>query len=342
MFKVTACCSASLGAEKQGGTVLRKIDQGSIVLAVTVLLFAVFAIFLNGFLTAGNLFNLLRNVSVLGILGAGMAVVIIGRGIDLSMVANMAISAAWMAVLLGQGHGLLAAMALALGFSLLMSAIAGFLVAYVEIPPLFATLSMATFISGFGHYAMLGADLVYLPKDIGALDFIGKGLVAHVPVSILLMVLLLVLVHLALRYTKPGRFIYAIGDNYLTARITGIPARPLIVMQYLASGLVSFAAGLIMLSAVNSMDTRIASSTLIYDVILVAVLGGVSLSGGKGSVWNVVIGTLLIGILFNGLTILNISFTAQNIVKALILLVAIAVDGVLNPRDEQTAQQGDI
>ena len=321
---------------------LRKIDQGTIVFVVAVVLFMAFAVSLAGFLSAGNLLNLLRNVSVLGILGAGMAVVIIGRGIDLSMVANMAISAAWLAVLLTSGHGLVVALALSLGFSLLMAAVAGVLVAFVEIPPLFATLSLATFIFGFGHYAMIGADLVYLPKDIPALDFIGKGMVADVPVSILLMMALLIVVHLALRSTKFGRFIYAIGDNYLSARITGIPARPLIVVQYLASGLVSFAAGVIMLSGVNSMDTRIASSTLIYDVILVAVLGGVGLSGGKGSIWNVVIGTLLIGTLFNGLTIMNVSFTVQNIVKALILLVAIALDGVLNPRDEQTAQQGDI
>ena len=327
---------------RKGREMLRKIDQGTIVLVVAVVLFVAFAAFLDGFMSAGNLLNLLRNVSVLGILGAGMAVVIIGRGIDLSMVANMAISAAWLAVLLTDGYGLASALALTLSFSLLMATVAGVLVAYVEIPPLFATLALATFIFGYGHYAMIGADLVYLPKDIPALDYIGKGMVADVPVSILMMVALLIVVHLALRYTKLGRFIYAIGDNYLTARITGIPARPLIVMQYLASGLVSFAAGVIMLSGVNSMDTRIASSTLIYDVILVAVLGGVGLSGGKGSIWNVVIGTLLIGTLFNGLTIMNISFTEQNIVKALILLVAIALDGALNPRDEQTAQQGDI
>lgn len=319
-----------------------RVEQEAIVLGVAVALFCIFAIFLNGFLTSGNLLNLLRNVSVLGILGAGMAIVIIGRGIDLSMVANMAISVAWVAVLLNSGMPLPVALLLSLGFCLLMSTATGVLIAYIEVPALFATLAMGTFIYGFGHYAMVGADLVYLPPDIESFIFIGKGRVADVPIPVLLLAATAVLAHCFLRYTKYGRFIYAIGDNYLSARITGIPTRPLIVLQYLISGLVSFAAGIIMLAAVSSMDTRIADSTLIYDVILVAVLGGIGLSGGKGGVRNVIIGTLLVGTLFNGLTILNMPFTVQNIIKALILLIAIAADGVLNPRDEQTAQQGDI
>ena len=98
----------------------------------------------------------------------------------------------------------------------------------------------------------------------------------------------------------------------------------------------------VLATAVDSMSTRVVNSTLVYDVILVAVIGGVGLSGGKGGVRNVVVGTLLIGILLNGMTIMDMPYTVQNIVKGLILLVAIIVDSILNPRDEQTAQQGDI
>ena len=90
------------------------------------------------------------------------------------------------------------------------------------------------------------------------------------------------------------------------------------------------------------MNTRIVTSNLVYDVILVVVLGGVGLSGGKGGVRNVVVGTLLIGILLNGMTIMDIQYTVQNLIKSSILLIAIIVDSVMNPRDEQTAQQGDI
>lgn len=319
-----------------------KFEQETIVFAIAIILFAAFSVFLNGFLSSANIINLVRNVSVLGMLGIGMAIVIIGRGVDLSIVANMAISVGWAVNLIGLGYSVPEGLALGLGFALLMAAISGLLVAYVEVPALFATLAMATFIYGFGHYQLVTSDLVYLPANIGFLRVFGVSSFFGVPNSILAFAALCVVASLFLRYTKIGKFIYAIGDNYLAARITGIPARPLIVLQYLLSGAIGFFAGIILVTTVSSMDTRIANSTLIYDVILVAVLGGIGLSGGKGSVKNVVIGTLLVGVLFNGLTIMDVPYTLQNVVKALTLLAAIIVDAVINPRDEQTAQQGDI
>jgi ribose transport system permease protein len=90
------------------------------------------------------------------------------------------------------------------------------------------------------------------------------------------------------------------------------------------------------------MNMRVVNSTMIYDVLLVVVLGGIGLSGGRGNVRNVLVGTLLIGLLLNGMTILDISYTVQNLIKSCVLLAALAVDAVLNPRDEQTSQQGDI
>jgi ribose transport system permease protein len=132
------------------------------------------------------------------------------------------------------------------------------------------------------------------------------------------------------------------GDNPLAARITGVPTRHMMVLQYVLSSLVAFIAGVVTATLVNSMNTRVATSTMVYDVILVVVIGGVGLSGGKGSVRNVLVGTLLVGTLLNGMTIMDIPYTFQNIVKSLILLVAIVTDSLLNPRDEQTSQQGDI
>jgi ribose transport system permease protein len=319
-----------------------RFEQETIVLAIAILIFVAFSILLDGFLSSANIINLVRNVSVLGILGIGMAVVIIGRGIDLSIVANMAISVAWAVNLIGQGHSLPTALAVGFAFALLMALLSGVLIAYVEVPALFATLAMATFIYGFGHFQLVTSDLVYLPVDVGFLRVFGNSSFYGMPNSILAFGGLCFAASAFLRFTQVGKFIYAIGDNYLAARITGIPARPLIVVQYLLAGGVAFFAGIVLVTTVTSMDTRIANSTLIYDVILVAVLGGVGLSGGKGSVRNVVIGTLLVGVLFNGLTIMNVPYTLQNVVKALTLLAAIIVDALLNPRDEQTAQQGDI
>ena len=114
------------------------------------------------------------------------------------------------------------------------------------------------------------------------------------------------------------------------------------VLQYLIAALIAVFAGLVMASSSAVMDTRIYNLSLIYNVVLVVVLGGVGLSGGRGGVWNVIVGTLLVGTILNGMTILNFSYDAQNLVKGVILLMAIAIDSVLNPRNEETAQQGDI
>ena len=170
----------------------------------------------------------------------------------------------------------------------------------------------------------------------------GAGYVGDVPASRFWAAVVALLVFLLLRFTKIGRFIYAMGDNPPAARIAGIPVRPMIVLQYTMSAIIAFIAGLLLTATVSSMNTRLANSTMIYDVILVVVIGGIGLSGGKGGVRNVIVGTLLIGTLVNGMTILDMSYTEQKIVKSLILLVAIVVDSLINPRDEQTAQQGDI
>jgi ribose transport system permease protein len=234
------------------------------------------------------------------------------------------------------------ALSLGFGFSVLMGLITGFLIAYVEIPALFATLAMGAFIYGFGRFRLLTQDVIALPPNSDSIAWIGTGHVLGAPMPVILLAGFSSLAFVFLRYTSPGRMIYGIGDNYLSARITGLPVRPIQVAQYALSAAIAYAAGIITATAVNSMNTRIVNSTLIYDIILVVVLGGVGLSGGKGGVRNVLVGTVLIGILLNGMTIMDIQYTLQNVIKSLILLIAIVVDSLVNPRDEQTAQQGDI
>ncbi|UYV36777.1 ABC transporter permease [Rhodobacteraceae bacterium D3-12] len=319
------------------------LTQERIVFFITLALFAVFAVTLNGFLAGNNLLALLRSVAVLGILGFGMLVVVLGRGIDLSMIATMAISVAWTIQLVATGTELGLALAIGFGFALAMSFITGVLVAYAEIPAIFATLAMASFIYGFGRANLItGTDVVYLPASFGWATHIGQGRLWGIPIPVLLAALFALLVWAFLKFSKHGFNTYNIGDNIMAARVTGIAVRPTIVLQYMLSGSAAFVAGLITATAVQSMNTRIANSNMIYDVILIVVLGGVSLSGGRGTVRNVIVGTLLIGVLVNGMTIMDIQYTIQNVIKSVILLMAIIADSVLNPRDEQTGQQGDI
>ena len=322
---------------------LRGFDQERIVFTLATVLFIVFAIALNGFLTPQNILALLRSVAVLGVLGLAMVIVVIGRGIDLSLVANMAMSVAWAFQLANNGVPIALALLLGLGFALLMSLLVGVLIAYAEIPPLFTTLAMGTFIYGFGRaHMILGIDVVYLPHDIGWVRQIGEGVIWSVPSPIIIAVLVALMAYCFLGYTKQGRFIYAMGDNFAAARIGGISVRAMLVFQYMVAGTFAFIAGMITATSVQAMNTRIVTSNMIYDVILVVVLGGVGLSGGRGGVRNVIVGTLLIGILQNGMTIMDVQYTVQNLIKSSILLVAIIVDSVINPRDEQTGQQGDI
>jgi ribose transport system permease protein len=240
------------------------------------------------------------------------------------------------------GYPIWVALLLGFVFAAVVGLIVGFLIAYVEIPALFATLAMGAFVYGFGRYAVFAQDLVYLPTSAASIEVLGTGWVLGIPIPILLFAGFALAVALFLLYSRIGQFVYATGDNPSTARISGLPVRPLVVLQYIFSSLVGYAAGLIMATGVTLMNTRIVNSTLLYDVILVVVLGGISLSGGKGGIRNVIVGTLLIGTLLNGMTILDIQYTGQNVIKSVILLVAIVVDSILNPRDEQTAQQGDI
>ena len=316
--------------------------QEMIVFLIFVALFAGFSVFLPGFLNANNIALLLQAVSVLGILSVAMGVIVIGGAIDLSIVALMAMSVAWTLQLINGGMPVPAALAIGLASVALVGLINGFLVAYVEIPPLFSTLATAGCIYGFGRFVLISQDTVYLPTNLGVIEELGKGRAFGVPMPVIVFAVIAAVVGLLLKYTKFGRFTYAAGDNRAAARITGVPVRPLIVAQFVLSAFIAFIAGLVQATAINSMNTRITDSLLVYEIILVVVLGGIGLSGGKGGIRNVVVGTLLIGTFLNGMTIMDIQFTTQNAIKGLILLTAIVIDQIVNPRDEQTSQQGDI
>ena len=323
---------------------MRKIPltQQTIVFAIFVLLFSGFALFLPGFFTASNFLGLLQNVAILGILGLAMAIVVIGRGIDISMVAVLAVPTGLILQMVQNGHSVTLAFVAALLIALAFGLLNGWLVAYAEVPSLFTTLASGLFLAGLGQVAFFSVDTVQWSPSLDILSWVGRGTLLGVPMPVIMFGVIALLVSLFLRRTRLGAYIYAIGDNPFGARTTGIPTRPVIVLQYVLAALVGAFAGLVMAASVNSMPTRIYNSTLIYDVILVVVLGGIGLSGGRGGVLNILIGTLLIGTLLNGMTMLDVSYSALNLVKGVVLLIAILIDSFLNPRNEETAQQGDI
>jgi ribose transport system permease protein len=317
------------------------LSQEQIVLGVTALLAAAFALTLPGFGTLDNLLTLTRSVAILGMLGVAMSVVVIGRGLDLSLVASMAVGAAVALQLLQQGWATAPALGVALLLAVAIGLINGFIIAFVEVPALFTTLATGFLVFGLGRVFLLDGVISYLPPQASALACIGQGRVLGVPMPIVAFALVALLVHLLMSRTVLGRFIYAHGDNPEAARLTGIAVRPLTMVEYALCSTIGLVAGLVMAASTASMNTQVINSTLIFDVILVVVLGGVSLVGGRGSVLSVLAGTALIGTLLNGMTILNLDNNVQNIVKGAVLLAAILLDNRLHPRDEETARQGD-
>jgi len=320
----------------------QRFSQLIIVFAVFIALFLGFSLFLPGFFNTDNMLTLLQNVSILGILGLGMAIVVIGRGIDISMVAALAVPPGLILQMVQNGASLTSAFVAAIGLVLLFGVTNGWLIAYAEVPSLFTTLASGLFLAGLGQVAFFQLDVVKWDARLDGFAWIGRGTLAGIPMPIIMFAAAALVVWFFLRHTRLGSYVYAIGDNPYGARVTGIPTRPVIVLQYVLAALIGSFAGMVMAASVNTMPTRIFNSTLIYDVILVVVLGGIGLSGGRGGVLNVVIGTLLIGTMLNGMTILDMSYSAQNLVKGIILLFAVLADSFLNPRNEETAQQGDI
>ncbi|BCH31358.1 ABC transporter permease [Mesorhizobium sp. L-8-10] len=335
--------STVAGPPSSAGAVHRPgLTQETIVALAALVLFLVFSLTLDSFLSSGNILTLVRNVAVLGILSLGMAIVVIGRGVDLSLVAVMAVSLTLSIVLANKGYSFVAALGVGLLFVLAVALIMGFLIAYVEIPAIFATLAVSAIVYGLGRGVIADLDVNNVPDGLDWFIFLGRGGALGVPLPIWLFAAAALVVHLFLRKTGLGRFIYAVGDNISTARISGIPVRPMIIVQYVLSGLMAFLAGTVTAASVASMNMRVVNSTMIYDVLLVVILGGIGLSGGRGGVRNVLVGTALIGLLLNGMTIMDISYTVQNLIKSTVLLGALVIDALLNPRDEQTSQQGDI
>jgi len=315
------------------------ITQESVVFALAAVLFVIFSFTLHNFLTPGNLIALVRSVSILGILGLGMGLVVIGRGIDLAMVATMVVAVSWVLSLAAHQHVPLGwALLIGAGFSALAGLISGVLIAYAVVPAIFTTLAMGLVIWLFE------VDVQNTPNESAFFQFFGNAKLLGLPLPIVLFALFALILWALLRWTRFGRYIYASGDNPTAARNAGVPLRPLIVSQYVITGLIAYAAGLVMAATSAGISTRVYNSTMIYDVLLIVVLGGIGLSGGRGGVRNVLVGTLLIGVLLDGMTILNVPYVEQNLIKSVILLAAIVIDSFVNPRDEQTAQQeqGDI
>ena len=192
-----------------------RVGQQEIVLVIFAVLFVVFSVLLPGFLTADNMLTLLQNVAVLGILGLAMAIVVIGGGIDISLIATLAVPPGLVLQMVQNGHSLTGSIVTAFAIAIVFGLINGWLIAFAEVPSLFATLATGIFVAGFGQAFLFQVDVVQWSDGMKGFERLGQGSVLGVPMPIILFALACVVVAFLLRRTRWGAYIYAVGDNYL-------------------------------------------------------------------------------------------------------------------------------
>ncbi|MDB6068173.1 MAG: rbsC [Pedosphaera sp.] len=279
------------------------------------------------FLTTDNLLNVLRRSSVNGIIAVGMTAIIISGGIDLSvgsMLALAGMSGAWTMLKIGGDSMTMSAM---LGGTFVGAAVGalcgllnGALITGLKLPPFIVTLGTMSAFRGITYVMNDGQ-----PFNVPGYNYLGDGVLALVPVSVVIAVAIVVLASLVLRYTPLGRYTYAIGSNREASFHAGVHVNRNLTAIYTLSGLLVGVAAMIATSRTVSAQPT-AGITMELDIIAAVVIGGASLAGGRGTIIGTIIGTLLIGFLRNGCTLLGISTNIQLIVIGAIIIAAVAVD----------------
>lgn len=327
----------------QGGAGRKSMLERVVSLAALALII-VFSFVIDGFATIGNFRVILSNSASLAVLACGMAVVIISRGLDLSLIAQMVAGATIFGILISAGVAAPVALLVAIVVMIVIGFLNAWLIAYVEIPAMLATLASSMFIVGLLRFAVLrGEYLLLLPKSDPTVAFLAGDILPGLSMPVVLMVATLATSWFLLARSSAGRIIYAMGDNFQAARLAGLPVRTTTIVVYVFAAFTALAAGLIMAAASGAVDFRtVTNGTLLFDVILVVVLGGIPLRGGRGGVRNIIVGVALIAILSNGMTLMDFTTQTQDMLKGLVLLVAVVTDNYLNPRDAETDTMGDL
>ncbi|MCY9665801.1 ABC transporter permease [Paenibacillus alginolyticus] len=281
------------------------------------------------FLTSSNLLNIIRQMSVVGIVAIGVTMIIITTGIDLSSGSVIALVSVVVASMAHPGSFPLAVIILAgLGVGVLTGIINGTIIAKGKIAPFIVTLGMMTAARGV---AMLYSDGRPIGNLSDSFKFIGQGSLFGIPVPIIIFFLIAVVSYLILNKTKFGKYVYAIGGNEQAAVIAGINVAKYKIMIYGYAGLLSGIAGIILTSRIASGQPT-AGNMYELDAIAAAVIGGTSLAGGIGTIGGAVIGALIIGVMNNGLDLVNVSSYWQQILKGIIITLAVLIDSKKNKK----------
>lgn len=289
------------------------------ILAIEVLVFSVLSPY---FLSVVNLLNVGRAVSIQGIAAAGMTIALISGGFDLSIGSVAAASGVLVAMLLQSGMPLGVAVAGGVSLGIIVGLANGLLITRLRINPLIATLGMLSIVRGIAFLATGGVSLTVQNE---AFRFLGRGYIGGVPSPFVSMIFIYVVVFVVLGYTQFGRYVYAIGGNPVATRLAGINVNKWRLVVYI---IVGASAGLSGVYLSSLMGTAMPNAALGFELSVIAavILGGASLAGGSGSIVGTFIGMFILGVLNNGLVLLNVPSYYQTIAQGSVLLIAVAVD----------------
>jgi ribose transport system permease protein len=275
----------------------------------------------ENFFSADNFLNIARQVSVNAIIAVGMTCAILTGGIDLCVGAVMALCGTLMAGMMVAGVPPAGAIAIGLCVGLLFGMFNGFFVAYAGMPAIIVTLATLGIARGLGLIYTGGYPIDGLPESYA---FFGRGSVLGVQTPVLIMILVFILAYLLLNKTPIGRYIYAIGGNEEATRLSGVRVARYKLLVYSLSGFTAALAGLVLSSRLMSGQPN-SGVGFEMDAIAAVVMGGTSISGGRGSIIGTLIGAMMLGVLNNGLNMMGVSPYVQNIIKGLIILFAIYI-----------------
>ncbi|MBQ9844186.1 MAG: ribose ABC transporter permease [Oscillospiraceae bacterium] len=310
-----------------------KISEYAVFIAL-VLLVAAMVIFADGFATSSNLLNLLRQAAFNGLIAFGMTLVILSDGIDLSVGSVFALAAIICAELVMSGMNAALAVLIALVAGTALGLLSGFLVAKCRLQAFIATLITMTAYRGLAYIITDGKPISRLAESAASGSFffkaLGKGNVLlfetiKLPIPALILLVAFLAVWFILTKTTFGRRIYATGSNAKCAKLVGVDTAKIKMACYGISGFLAALAGLLMCSRLNSAQPTFGDGYEL-DAIAATALGGTSMSGGRGKITGTIAGVLIIAVLNNGLNIMDVSSYYQQVIKAVVILVAVLSD----------------
>jgi ribose transport system permease protein len=289
----------------------------------------------NSFATPNNLFNITRNFTFVAIISLGMTIVIITGGIDLSVGSVLCLCSMILAVVMHNGYGIEMGIAASLGTALFVGAINGVLIAYIGIPPFVVTLAMLSFARSLAMVASNNTVVFQFGPDQGKLLYLGGGaLLFGISNPVIYTLILALITGFMLRWTRFGRYVFAIGGNEKAAILTGVPVRRVKLAVYMISALSAGIAGIIETGWLGAVTTNLGAG-MELQVIAATVIGGANLAGGVGTAFGALVGSALIEVIRNSLGLLGINAFWQGAFVGAFIIIAVSFEYIRNLRQSE-------